>query len=184
MKKYLDFSDPKKEDGYLSNFYNRSFTVDGIRYSNVEIFYQINKFGDDKYSKEYKDLIMSVQNKPGKVKVLSSQTSKGWRFKWATDLQPIIDKYKELGVKIREDWDDVKLTYMVIGVDNKFKQNPDLMKKLLKTKDYTIREISKKDRWWAIGKNGEGLNMLGKLLMCARDIYLEKANQIEVIFED
>jgi predicted NAD-dependent protein-ADP-ribosyltransferase YbiA (DUF1768 family) len=168
----IEFKDPKKDYGFMSNFYNSPFIIDGITYANVEVFYQINKF-DPIHHKEYRNLILSFGNTPGKVKILANQNVGGWdRFEWARSLAPIIDKYKKLGVKLRDDWDNVKLMYMIIGVENKFRQNIHLKNKLLETKNKYIKENNKRDPYWGVGSDGKGKNMLGKILMCLRDIYL------------
>lgn len=57
----------------------------------------------------------------------------------------------------------------------KFKQNPELKKMLMKTGDSIIREISS-DSYMGIGSNGEGKNLLGNLLMCIRKFFESEIN--------
>lgn len=56
----------------------------------------------------------------------------------------------------------------------KLEQNPQVLKKLLETKDYKIVEDSPKDDFWGWGLNRTGNNMLGKIWMKLREEYREK----------
>jgi len=47
-------------------------------------------------------------------------------------------------------------------------QDEELKQKLLETGDAILREVSKTDSVWGIGKKGNGKNMLGQLLMKVR----------------
>ena len=58
---------------------------------------------------------------------------------------------------------------MYIALIGKFRQNKGLKKELFDTKDSYIVEKSKDDSFWGSGKDGEGKNILGRLLMLARD---------------
>ena len=78
---------------------------------------------------------------------------------------------KKLGRKVtlRSDWEEVKESLMEEIVRAKFKQNPDLMEKLIDTKDEKLIEGNTwGDRTWGV-VNGQGLNLLGKILMKVRD---------------
>ena len=71
-------------------------------------------------------------------------------------------------VKLCPEWDKKKVGYMKKILEYKFK-NPELMKKLKDTGDmYICEENSWGDRFWGVC-NGEGKNVLGKLLMEIRD---------------
>ena len=91
------------------------------------------------------------------------------RAKEFCDLPP--NKAKRLGrkVELRADWDLIKNNVMYEVVKAKFTQNPDLRKKLLDTGCEELVEGNYwNDKYWGIC-NGEGLNMLGKILMIVRD---------------
>jgi hypothetical protein len=77
---------------------------------------------------------------------------------------------------IREDWDDLKLTYMEKTVQYKFIQNWNLMTKLVETNGHEIVEGNYwHDNFWGVcscEKCGrKGLNHLGKILMNLRQIH-------------
>lgn len=93
-------------------------------------------------------------------------------------------KIKALGRKIRNFdpniWDECKFDIVVNGNRLKFGQNPDLLKRLLKSGDKTIVEASPYDKVWGIGLRATqaikipenkwpGENLLGKALMIVRD---------------
>lgn len=80
-------------------------------------------------------------------------------------------KAKRLGRKVtlRSDWDLIKNTVMYEVVKAKFTQNPAIRKKLLDTDCEELIEGNYwNDRYWGVC-NGEGLNMLGKILMIVRE---------------
>ncbi len=54
----------------------------------------------------------------------------------------------------------------------KFTQHADLKQKLLATEHRLIVEDSPVDPYWGVGENGDGLNMMGLLLMELRS-YLQ-----------
>jgi len=71
-------------------------------------------------------------------------------------------------VKLRPDWDEIKLEKMQAIVRAKFTQNPLLKEKLLATDDIELEEGNAwGDTYWGIC-DGEGENHLGKILMDLR----------------
>lgn len=83
---------------------------------------------------------------------------------------------KRLGrvIKLRDDWESVKLTHMEMFIQEKFK-NPELRQWLLDTGDAELVEgNSWYDTFW--GKcNGVGENHLGRLLMKIRSLVRAEA---------
>ena len=80
-------------------------------------------------------------------------------------------KAKKLGrsVSLRSDWNDIRIEVMSRVIHAKFKQNPDLTKKLKDTGDLPIIEDNTwKDTFWGVC-NGKGYNLLGQILMNERD---------------
>ena len=80
------------------------------------------------------------------------------------------------GVKMRDDWDEIKETFMFKALKAKFDQNPDLKKKLMASKDQFIVEHTNRDGYWGDkytnpDKIGNGKNRLGQLLMNLRYMY-------------
>lgn len=72
---------------------------------------------------------------------------------------------------LRPDWESVKLEVMYSIVHAKFKQNPELLEKLLATGDAYLEEGNNhNDRIWGVcpPNSGNGKNLLGKVLMAVR----------------
>jgi len=67
-----------------------------------------------------------------------------------------------------EDWEEVKDGIMLDALRLKFTQHSELKELLLSTGDEEIIEDSPIDSYWGCGSDGEGKNMLGKLLMKLR----------------
>ena len=71
-------------------------------------------------------------------------------------------------VKLRDDWDKVRLPVMSWVLLDKFTRNADLKEKLLMTGDIPLIEGNNwNDRFWGVC-NGVGDNNLGRLLMRLR----------------
>lgn len=70
-------------------------------------------------------------------------------------------------VKLRPDWEEIKIEVMTVIVRNKF-TNPDLREKLLATGDQELVEGNWwRDTFWGVYR-GVGRNELGKILMKIR----------------
>ena len=72
-------------------------------------------------------------------------------------------------IKLRPNWNDIRLSMMYIVVSEKFQQNKDLAEKLIATGDNELVEHNWwNDKYW--GKHfGEGENHLGRTLMEVRE---------------
>jgi ribA/ribD-fused uncharacterized protein len=123
----------------FSNFYPSDMLINGQIWSTVEHYFQAQKF--DINSKEYK-LIIDNES-------------------------PAFAKKIGQGGKLRKDWEYVKEDIMYTALCEKFKI-PEFKKYLLDTGDSIIRKNSESDSYWGIGKNGQGKNRLGILLMKIR----------------
>jgi len=88
------------------------------------------------------------------------------------NINDIISKYQH--IKVRPDWEQVKLEIMYKALEAKFTQNPKLKKLLLSTGDAKLIENNPKDDFWGIGVDKTGENHLGKLLMKLRDTLLKQ----------
>ncbi len=132
-----------KTDAYgeFSNFSKHGIEVDGVWWPTVEHYFQAQKFEDKAYQE----------------KIRTAHTSK---------------QAAELGrsrkVPIRNDWETVKDEVMLSAVLKKFKTHQSLLALLLSTGDQEIVENAPGDYYWGIGKNGTGLNKLGKILVSVR----------------
>lgn len=129
------------EYDFLNNFYNCQVTYDGITYRNSESAFQAQK-----------------------------TKTKHERLRFA-NLPPQKAKSIGRGVKLREDWEEVKDQIMYEVVKAKFQQNPDLKQKLLDTDNSKIVEGNyHHDRYWGIDmRTMQGYNKLGKICEKVRE---------------
>lgn len=124
---------------FLSNFYNCPVIYNGLRYQNSEAAFQAQKL------KSNMDRVPFTKLTPSQAKRLGRQ------------------------VQLRDDWEEIKLMEMFNIVYCKFKQNPDLAKKLADTGDTYLEEGNTwNDTYWGVCK-GVGENKLGKILMTIRN---------------
>lgn len=136
----------RDEFSFLSNFHDAVVSFEGERYSTSEHAYQAAKTLDP-----WEKRIIRECGSPGKAKKLGK------------------------GVKIRDDWDAVKLSIMETILRSKF-QNPWLRALLIDTKELELVETNTwSDTFWGVC-NGVGENNLGKLLMKIRE---EVRNEFE-----
>jgi N-glycosidase YbiA len=129
----------REEYFFLSNFYPVQIKMDDIFYPSLEHAYQASKTLD-----EDERLMIRFASTPGKAKRMGKE------------------------ITIRQDWDKVKVGIMKKLLEQKFSK-PALKKMLLETGDEEIIEGNEwGDTFWGIC-NGEGSNILGKLLMEIRN---------------
>lgn len=145
---------------FLSNFYPCEINYEGIKYTSVENYYVAMKIKDDQIIDgkfmpwiDIREYISKISN-PGEVKRLGRK------------------------LKIRKDWESIRLSVMDYGVKQKFK-NESLQEMLLSTGDEELVE----GNFWhdnffgscKCSKCGNlGDNNLGKILMTIRDGYKNK----------
>lgn len=87
---------------------------------------------------------------------------------------------KALGRKIalRPDWETVKVDIMASVVFDKFYRHKSLRKKLLATGNAYLSEANHwKDLVWGTDEEGNGQNLLGKLLMNIRAFWQNQQNE-------
>jgi len=136
-------------NGVFSNWHESHFEVDGVKYNCGEQYMMHQK-------------AMTFNDQETANKILQAQSAR---------------RQKELGREVRNfnlaKWDLVKYELVKKGLREKFNQNPQLKKQLLKYKGFQIVEASPDDTIWGIGffeceaiqniKNW-GENLLGKIL--------------------
>ncbi|KAG2650893.1 hypothetical protein PVAP13_1NG239300 [Panicum virgatum] len=69
---------------------------------------------------------------------------------------------------VRTDWETTKIDVMYRAIKQKFSTYPGLTNMLLSTAGSVLVEASPHDLFWGGGREGEGLNYLGRLLMQLR----------------
>jgi ribA/ribD-fused uncharacterized protein len=154
----------------FSNFHFSEFTLNQVKYSRGEQFIQHQKaimFGD----KEKADAIMAAKT-PNEMKRLGGEVSKKSTFSQSV--------WRASAPKIMAD-----------GLEEKFRQNPQLKECLLNTGNTKMVEAAKSDSFWGIGrgmydadlmrsKESWGTNVLGQILTDIRDMLREEDKSIEV----
>ena len=135
---------------FLSNFYSSPITIHAIVYPTVEHAFHAMKSLDQ----QTREIISKA---------------------------PTATTAKHMGneIKLRSDWEDIKLSIMKALVFFKFSAHIDLQARLLETGDEKLVEGNWwRDTFWGVC-NGKGENHLGKILMEVRDIFRgEKNGQI------
>lgn len=131
-----------KEFFELSNFSHHPIIIDGLEYKTNEHYFQSIKFID----KDYQEKIR-LSTTPRDAKYLGSSRK----------------------FKIHSDWDERRIDVMKKCVKAKFTQHESLKKLLLSTQDSILIEDSPSDTFWGCGRNKNGKNMLGKILMELRE---------------
>lgn len=96
------------------------------------------------------------------------------RAKEFSALDPSQAKRKGRKIKLRPDWENVKYGIMFDIVIAKFKQNPELLDKLIKTGTSQLVEGNTwGDTTWGVYRH-KGKNYLGRILMQVRALLGEK----------
>ena len=131
--------------GFLSNFHEASFELDGKVWSTVEHAFQAAKCEDAQEAENIRHA-----STPGKAKKMGR------------------------AAKMREDWDEIKDNAMYEAVYAKFSQNPDLAEALDATGNRILVEGTRwhDNIWgqcWCGCKDNTGQNRLGQILMIVRD---------------
>lgn len=160
----IGFHNPDEQYGFLSNWYLSEFTVDGVSFSSMEQYMMYKK------AVLFEDADIAAQ-------ILD------------TDDVVLI---KELGRKVScyndSVWNGMRQIIIYKGLIEKFRQNEDLGKALLDTRNDTLAECAVKDRIWGIGlsmtderrndiNDWNGQNLLGYSLMLVRDELRNRAKQ-------
>lgn len=150
------FHKPNEENGYLSNWYLSSFTLNGITFTSMEQYMMYNKavvFGDIESAKK----ILSIDD-VAKIKALGR----------------LVKNYNE------NHWNGVRQIIVYEGLYAKFSQNEELKRQLLGTGDAILAECAMHDTIWGIGlsmyspdrfdcSKWKGQSLLGYAIMLVRE---------------
>lgn len=139
----INFYHQNGEYGCFSNFSNHPVKMKGKVWPTSEHYFQAQKFAGTKLESEVR-----------KCKGPMDAANMG----------------RDRSLPLRSDWESVKDNVMRTAVLAKFIQNDDCCEMLLSTGNATLVEHTKNDSYWADGGNGNGKNMLGKILMEVREV--------------
>jgi ribA/ribD-fused uncharacterized protein len=130
-------------DGYgkSSNFAEYPIRIDGETWPKTEHYFQAQKFEDTGYRQ---------------------------RIRRASSPMEAARMGRDRRMKLRRDWESVKVSVMHAALLAKFRQHDDLRALLLSTGDAKLVEHTENDDYWGDGGDGRGRNMLGQLLMRVR----------------
>ncbi|KAL5058634.1 hypothetical protein RYX36_030238 [Vicia faba] len=150
--------------GALSNFSPHPIQMpdengDSVTWLSVEHYYQAHKFVrvDDTAARDCIERIKSSKSPEEAARIGRSMQ------KQRPDL-------------IRPDWDNVKIDVMYAALKCKFSTYPRLSSMLVSTAGSVLVEASPHDLFWGGGREGEGLNYLGRLLMKLRSEFVEESS--------
>jgi len=135
------FNKPKGPFACLSNIYETSFYAHEKSWRNIDYFLLAIKIT----APYFVDLVRTAETLES-AKDISDKRQNMWR----------------------EDWDNVYLLYMKEAIIEKFNQNNNLKQILNSTKPHNLIYDNKEDPILGIGQ-GDGQNLLGKMLMEIRD---------------
>ncbi len=136
---YVSRSDPLNP---LSSYSKHGFELDGAEWPSVEHYYQAMKFESD----ELRKAVLEAEH-PDLANKLGKKNKKS----------------------VRDDWEQVRETYMTRGVYIKCRSHTEVADALLATGDQKIVESSQYDYYWGCGRDGRGHNTFGRVLMGVRD---------------
>lgn len=139
------FYRPADEYGVLSNFARTPILLDNKVWPTAEHLFQALKFTGDADNPEYQEQIRNAYTPTEAARMGRSRQ-----------------------VKIRSDWDKVKVKAMLRVINLKALQHRSVIDALRSSGDALLVEKSWKDNYWGTGPDGLGLNMLGKLWMQVR----------------
>jgi N-glycosidase YbiA len=137
----INFYSVNDDFGELSNFAAYPIVIGGKVFPTSEHYFQAQKFRDVAYQE--------------KIRKASSPMR-------AANLG------RDRKVKLRADWESVKVAVMRTAVRAKFDQHENLQTLLLSTGDAKLVEHTERDDYWGDGGDGRGKNMLGRILMEVR----------------
>ena len=141
------YSTREQPYGCFSNFSRHGFELDGLWWATCEHYFQAQKFVTTDL--DWANQIREVKTPKSAAKMGRSREH-----------------------PLREDWESVKDKIMYQGVLCKFTTHSKIRDILLGTGEQLIVENSPIDYYWGCGKDGNGKNKLGQILMNVRGFLL------------
>ena len=144
IKRTIYFCSTQDAFGEFSNFAHYPIVLDKKTWKTTEHYFQAQKFvtTDPVYAEKIRNA-----SKPMQAAQLGRSRKK----------------------PLRKDWESIKVSIMAKAVWAKFTQHEILKKLLLSTEDAKLVEHTSRDSYWGNGGDGSGKNMLGQVLMKARE---------------
>lgn len=138
MVTVINFYSVGDDFGWMSNFAPYPISIGGKRWPTSEHYFQAQKF-DDAAVRE--------------------------RIRKAGSPMEAARLGRDRKLKLRRDWESVKVAVMRTALEAKFAQHAELRELLRATGDAKLVEHTERDAYWGDGGDGSGKNMLGALLM-------------------
>ena len=138
----IRFYSVRDEYGEFSNFSCHPIRVGGGRWPTTEHYFQAQKFAGTPHAQAIR-----LARTPSEAARLGRSRK----------------------IRLRRDWDSVKIGVMRDALRAKLQQHDDVRDLLLATGDAKLIEHTANDSYWGDGGDGTGKNMLGRLLMELRD---------------
>lgn len=153
----LYFARDREAFGFLSHFHPAPIDLDGDIWPTVEHYYQAQKSLDPAYR-----AAVRAAKSAGMAKRLAAPPRAPRRISFQS-------WFRKNAALPRDDWDDVKLDIMRRADLAKFTQHADLGARLVATHPAQLEEDSPFELFWGTGKDGDGQNWAGRILMEIRD---------------
>lgn len=142
MAETINFYSVGEDFGCFSNFAPYPVKMGKKTWPTSEHYFQAQKFEDEQYQEKIRE------NKSPMIAARLGRSRK---------------------VKIRREWESMKVGVMRDVVLAKFSQHSELRETLLSTGDAKLVEHTTNDSYWGDGGDGSGKNMLGQILMQVRE---------------
>lgn len=141
-ERFIRFYETDKPYGCFSNFAKYPIVLKGKEWETTEHYFQAQKFVGTQHEAE-----LRLARTPMEVARMGRDRNR----------------------PLRQDWEACKDHVMLEALIAKVEQHPVIKSILLSTGDCTIVEHTSNDAYWGDGGDGQGGNMLGKLLMEIRN---------------
>jgi len=163
------------------------FMIDGRRFPSTEHYFQVSKFEDKEVQEAFLKQVQSNGDTPLQALNIAGSLKGSIRKDWMDRIhRSWIAQYGLLEIVAEPiDWSDThgnKQTKLYISLNDlvmykavvaKVLQDQKVYDALVSTDGKELQEESHKDYYWGIGAQGNGLNMLGRILMLVRTQFLD-----------